>query len=140
MIREARLNDYEEIQNICEHDLGYKCDRELVKVRLANLDNDRECVFVADKDNKVIGFIHVEKYDILYAASMVNVLGLAVSDEFRKQGIGKKLLSKAEEWAKCKGIAMMRLNSGITRKDAHEFYRNMGFDNEKTQLRFIKSL
>lgn len=90
MIREARLNDYEEIQNICEHDLGYKCDRELVKVRLANLDNDRECVFVADKDNKVIGFIHVEKYDILYAASMVNVLGLAVSDEFRKQGIGTK--------------------------------------------------
>ena len=107
MIREARVNDYEEIQNICEHDLGYKCDRELVKVRLANLDNDRECVFVADKDNKVIG---------------------------------KKLLSKAEEWAKSKGIAMMRLNSGITRKDAHEFYRNVGFDNEKTQLRFIKSL
>ena len=140
MIREARITDYEEIKCICEHDLEYECDKELVKLRLANLDHNRECIFVAEESNKVIGFIHVENYDLLYAPSMANILGIAVSNEFRKQGIGKKLLSKAEEWAKNKGITMMRLNSGATRKDAHEFYRNLGFDDEKNQLRFIKQL
>ena len=140
MIREARITDYEEIQSISELDLGYVCDKELVKIRLANLDHNRECVFVADEGNKVIGFIHVENYELLYAPSMANILGIAVSSEFRRQGIGKKLLSKAEEWAKSKGIAMMRLNSGGTRKEAHEFYRSLGYNDEKIQLRFIKPL
>ncbi len=31
-------------------------------------------------------------------------LGIAVSNRFRKQGIGTKLLSKAEEWAKSREI------------------------------------
>lgn len=140
MIREARITDYDKIQSICELDLGYVCEKELVKIRLANLDRNRECVFVADEGNKVIGFIHVEVYELLYAPSMANILGIAVSSEYRRQGIGKLLLSKAEEWAKCKGIDIMRLNSGDTRKEAHEFYRSLGYNNEKPQIRFIKSL
>ena len=109
-------------------------------MRLANIDHNRECVFVADEGSKVIGFIHVEIYEILYAPSMANILGIAVSSEYRRQGIGKLLLSKAEEWAKCKGINMMRLNSGAERIEAHEFYRGLGYNDEKTQIRFIKSL
>ena len=140
MIREARITDYEEIQCICELDLGYKCDKELVKLRLANIDHNRECVFVADEGNKVTGFIHVERYDLLYSPGMANVLGLAVKREYRRQGIGKELLSEAEEWAKSKRIAMMRLNSGTARKEAHEFYRRQGYSDEKSQLRFMKNL
>lgn len=140
MIREAKITDYEKIQSICELDLGYVCEKELVKMRLANIDHNREGVFVADEGNKVIGFIHVEVYEVLYAPSMANILGIAVSSEFRRKGIGKLLLSKAEEWAKCKGVAMMRLNSGAARKEAHEFYRSMGYADEKPQLRFTKSL
>ena len=140
MIREARITDYERIQSICELDLGYECEKELVKLRLANLDHNRECVFVADEGSKVIGFIHVEIYEILYAPSMANILGIAVSSEYRRQGIGKLLLSKAEEWAKCKGINKMRLSSGAVRKEAHEFYRGLGYNDEKPQIRFIKSL
>ena len=140
MIREARITDYDRIQNICELDLGYVCEKEMVKMRLANIDHNRECVFVADEGSKVIGFIHVEIYEILYAPSMANILGIAVSSEYRRQGIGKLLLSKAEEWAKRKGINMMRLNSGAARIEAHEFYRGLGYNDEKTQIRFIKSL
>lgn len=140
MIREARITDYDRIQSICELDLGYVCEKEMVKMRLANIDHNRECVFVADEGSKMIGFIHVEIYEILYAPSMANILGIAVSSEYRRQGIGKLLLSKAEEWAKCKGINMMRLNSGAERIEAHEFYRGLGYNDEKTQIRFIKSL
>ena len=109
-------------------------------MRLANIDHNRECVFVADEGSKVIGFIHVEIYEILYAPSMANILGIGVSSEYHRQGIGKLLLSKAEEWAKCKGINMMRLNSGAARIEAHEFYRGLGYNDEKPQIRFIKSL
>ena len=139
-VREARISDYKEIQIICGLDLGYVCDKELVKRRLANLDHNRECVFVADDDNKVVGFVHVEVYEVLYAQSVANILGIAVSSEFRRRGIGKKLLSQAEEWAKSKGIAMMRLNTGAAREGAHAFYRSLGYIDEKLQLRFLKPL
>lgn len=29
---------------------------------------------------------------------------------------------------------------GISRKEAHAFYRAMGYDNEKEQMRFIKNM
>lgn len=52
---------------------------------------------------------------------MVNILGLAVKKELRRCGVGRGLLNAAEEWAKERGIALVRLNSGKTRKEAHEF-------------------
>ena len=31
MIREAVTDDFEEIHDLCENDLGYECDKEIVK-------------------------------------------------------------------------------------------------------------
>ena len=140
MIREVSIDDYMAIQQICEKDLGYSCDPKLVKIRLTNLDKERECVFVAVQDNIVTGFIHVEKYEMLYHQAMANVLGLAVSEEYRHQGLGRALLTAAEKWAIERGISEMRLNSGGRRKEAHCFYRNSGYTDEKEQIRFIKFL
>lgn len=140
MIREAVTDDFEEIHDLCENDLGYECDKEIVKKRLSELNYNRECVFVAVIDEKIVGFIHVEKYEVLYAPALANILGLAVSKNYRRQGIGKKLLLAAEDWAKSKNIAFMRLTSGSTRKEAHMFYRNNRYGNEKEQIRFIKQL
>lgn len=140
MIRKAVVDDFEEIHKICEMDLGYICDKELLKERLEEVDPARECVLVGVIDGKVVGFIHVERYEVLYAESMCNVLGLAVAKEYRRRGVGKELLHEAEKWAMSGGISMMRLNSGITRKEAHLFYRNNGYGSEKEQLRFIKKI
>ena len=38
------------------------------------------------------------------------------------------------------GLKFLRLNSGAQRLEAHRFYRNRGFDNEKDQKRFIKTI
>ena len=86
------------------------------------------------------GYVHAELYILLYFESMVNILGLAVSNECRRQGAGKALIKQVEEWAKEKGVKEIRLNSGGTRKEAHEFYRAIGFDDEKVQVRFVKEV
>lgn len=72
-------------------------------------------MFVAEYKKKVICFIHAQIYDVLYYESMVNILGLAVDSKFTKNGIGKSLMAKAEEWAKSKSIKLIRLNSGGAR-------------------------
>ena len=139
-IRVANADDSIAITKICKDDLGYDCDEQLVKRKLEAINQERECVFVAQLNGRVVGFIHVEIYDVLYHESMINVLGLAVSGDVRRKGVGTALMTMTQEYALQNGINEIRLNSGFSRNDAHEFYRKMEFDNEKTQLRFMKKV
>ena len=140
MIRKAEIRDSRAISAICTDDLGYPCNAQFVAQRLSGLKPDRARVFVAEEDGLVVGFVHAEKYTLLYQPDRVNILGLAVSGLYRKRGIGRQLVEAAEKWAKENGIPALRLNSGTARTDAHSFYRSMGFDDEKEQIRFIKQL
>ena len=140
IIREATIEDAFAICNISCADLGYDCSCEFVSTRISNLDKGREKVFVAEVNGIVAGYIHAEKYQTLYFEPMINILGLAVSSEFRRRGIGRMLLKCAERWANEVGIHKIRLNSGASRKEAHSFYRAMGYNNENGQIRFIKDI
>ncbi len=139
-LREATIEDAFAICNICCDDLGYNCSCEFVSSRISNLDKWREKVFVAELNGVVAGYIHAEKYQTLYFEPMINILGLAVSSKFRRRGIGRMLMNCIESWANEAGINKIRLNSGASRKEAHSFYRAMGYNNEKRQIRFIKDI
>lgn len=139
VIREASEKDCKSITNICQNDLGYDCSESLVKSKLSLIDKRRECVFVALINDKVTGFVHIEKYDVLYSETLANVLGLAVRADSRRNGVGRKLMKEAENWAKKIGAKGIRLNSGIMRTPAHRFYRSLGFDDEKEQIRFMQN-
>ncbi|CAI3257655.1 GNAT family N-acetyltransferase [Enterococcus cecorum] len=140
MIRKYEISDHVDICKICNKELRYNCEKSLVSKQLENLNEDREMVFVAELNARVVGFIHVEKYNVLYLDSMVNILGLAVLSNYQEQGLGRKLIDAAIQWAKEMGIYTLRLNSGINRKEAHQFYRRIGFGEEKEQYRFIKNI
>ena len=143
-IRQATTSDIPAMNELFRKDLGYEeCTMEIVEKQFAGLDNSREAVFVAeaeDDSSHIAGVIHVEKYNVLYFPTMANILGIAVSADFRRQGLGSALLKRAEEWARENGASSMRLNSGESRKQAHEFYRAQGYIDDKKQLRFIKEL
>lgn len=138
VIRKATVDDAQAISEISSNDLGYACTAEFVKNKLAGLDMSREAVFVSETENGVIGYIHIEKYDTLYCETLANVLGLAVSLNSRRKGAGRLLIQAAECWAKEIGAKGVRLNSGGSRTAAHSFYRSVGYDDEKTQIRFLK--
>lgn len=152
IIRRIELKDAGELCKICSEEMGYECAPALVKSKIEKLDSKREAVFVAEvetskgqeffhrAESQLVGFIHVERYEVLYFESMANILGLAVKKDFQKQGLGKALLLAAENWAQENGIRLMRLNSGINRIDAHGFYEHLGYVSEKEQKRFVKNL
>jgi len=143
-IRQATASDIPAMNELLRKDLGYEgCTLEIVEKQFTGLDNSREAVFVAevgDDSGHIAGVIHIEKYNVLYFPTMANILGLAVAADFRRKGIGSALLKQAEEWARENGASSMRLNSGESRKQAHEFYRTQGYTDNKKQLRFIKDL
>ena len=125
IIREIEISDGIKICNIIESELGYLCNAELVKDKINQLNEKREKVFVAVDNDKVVG---------------ANILGLAVEKGYQGKGIGKELIWSVEKWALENEIYMMRLNSGITRKNAHKFYRHLGYKSDKEQFRFTKKL
>ena len=100
-IRPARLSDAEAIARLCSDDLGYACTASFVRRKLAAaLENPCARVFVAEAGGAVAGYIHAADYDVLYFDTMKNVLGLAVSADYRRQGIGTALLGAVEAWAR----------------------------------------
>ena len=140
IIRKVNVEDAADVCRICCEDLGYQCDKSLVKERILQLDPDREAVFVAIVDDTVVGYVHVERYNTLYFETMANILGIAVSGRIRRHGLGRALIERAEKWAEGNEIYLMRLSSGLGRKGAHEFYRRLGYNSEKEQIRFIKRI
>lgn len=140
IIRQAKIEDYKDICKICCDDLGYNCSEELVKERLEGLDKNNERVLVAVYNSEVVGYLHAQIYKTLYFEELINFLGLAVSKEYRNKKVGTRLVNEIENWAKENGIKKVRVSSGFSRKEAHEFYRSLGYNNEKKQIRFLKSL
>lgn len=139
VIRECRIDDAKYIQELNCNEMGYDYSIEDTKLKLMKLlDSDKDKIFVAVTDDIVIGYIHANDYDVIYMPSMKNIMGIAVSGSYRRNGVAKALLEKVEEWAKVSGAKGIRLTSGVERAGAHEFYRYMGYDGGKQQLNFKK--
>lgn len=102
--------------------------------------NTKDVIFVAQQNNEVIGYIHGSPYELLYADSLVNVLGLVVKNQYRSLGVGGILMDKLESWSKENEFYGVRLVSGADRLIAHKFYENHGYVNRKYQKNFIKLL
>ena len=140
IIRKAIVSDSITLTRLSEQ-LGYSTTVEKVTEHVKYLLNKQDYnIFVADFNNIVIGFISLEKYDLFYYPSGINITGLVVDINYRNKGIGQQLLYVAEKNAIENGLKYVRANSGSQRIEAHRFYRKNGYINEKDQKRFIKNL
>lgn len=139
IIREAVLADAEEICTVNRDSLGYDFPLESVRERLSCiLNSPRYKVLVAEHNGKVIGCIQGADHDGLYFEPMKDVVGLAVLDEAKGLGAGRKLLEAVEQWAKNCGCAGVRLESGMERLPAHAFYEHCGYARGKDHKRYTK--
>jgi GNAT superfamily N-acetyltransferase len=139
-IRSARPSDAETIAALTKQ-LGYDAEPSAVADRLSRLlaRSDQQFL-VADVGGRSVGWIHMLIAEFVELDAFVVVGGLVVDRDYRKQGIGRRLLAQAEEWAVQQGCAVVRLWSSATRTDAHEFYRRVGYTIVKTQYSFAKSV
>jgi predicted N-acetyltransferase YhbS len=137
-IREIAENDFQDIY-LLSKELGYEYDEQKVKERIKYiLKNTKDVIFVAEQNHEVIGYIHGSPYELIYADSLVNILGLVVREQHRKLGIGGKLVEKLEVWAKENEFSGVRLVSGSDRLNAHKFYESHEYVYTKNQKNFIK--
>jgi GNAT superfamily N-acetyltransferase len=102
--------------------------RALVALRQA-IDSHDSVVLVADDEieGELVGFITA--YQDLHSVRFgyrAWVEDFAIDPLRRSQGIGKRLLDAAKDWARERGATHLELDSGDARLDAHRFYEREG--------------
>lgn len=138
-VRSCEIIDAEAIYQLNIREMGYDYPKDKTEEKLKQLlKSDKDKIFVAVIDNTVVGYVHANDYDVIYAPHMKNIMGIAVSSNFKKKGIGRALLSAIEDWGQKNGAVGVRLVSGATRTGAHEFYRHCGYSGDKQQINFRK--
>ena len=140
-VRMAVMEDVPEITGLC-FQLGYPAVAEQVSANLKALLGDEEHgIFVAQQlDGRVVGWVHGYVYKLLYNEPSTQVAGLVVDEGSRGCGVGKALMKAVEAWSREKGCVVIGLRSNIKRKEAHIFYKNLGFEILKESYTFSKKL
>lgn len=104
---------------------------------LACADSDGTAVFVAEAAGYVIGVLSFHCIPLFHIDGFLGrITSLVVAPEYRKLGVGRLLVSAAEEFAQAHGCTRIEVTSGEHRTDAHAFYEQLGF--RATSRRFVK--
>ncbi|WP_211296479.1 GNAT family N-acetyltransferase [Paenibacillus donghaensis] len=142
-IRKCGMNDLEKVTALLR-EFGYPTTLSVMKERLESMENDPfNCTLVAELDHEVVGMIGLRQVISYYKQKdcITEITALIVSEELRGQGLGKRLVAAAEDWARQQGCCQLFLRSGnrVERAPAHAFYRHIGFEGT-SGYRFNKAL
>ena len=121
-------------------ELGYPSEARDVPQRLETLRGDpASIVWCAELDGRVVGVGTARVFPAINQNGLVAWLtALVVAERVRGRGVGTQIVKVAEQWARDQGASRLALTSALHRKEAHEFYKRLGYDH--TGVRLAKSL
>lgn len=124
------------------HELGYPVSESRLAGRLCELaESDRDRVMVAvSEDGRILGWVHVFRRLLVESEPHGEIGGLVVTAAERGRGVGRALVAAAEQWAGSCGLTDLRVRSNVIRSNAHSFYEHLGFNEQKTQRVFVKTI
>ena len=137
-IREATADDADELVKLIGL-LAHQVDADGVRERLVQLRAGDVSQLVAVEDGKVVGLCGLHRMAAIHRNLPVGrITILVVGEEARGKGIGRQLISAAEEQLKAAGCELVELTSNDWLVDAHHFYQRIGY--QPTSKRFAKDL
>jgi PhnO protein len=101
--------------------------------------NDDFYSIVAEENNFVIGCLNLRvEYQLHHAEKIAEVMELAVNNQYRSNGVGKKLLNKASEIARNNNCLQIEVCCNKKREKAHKFYARENLNS--THFKFTMDL
>ena len=135
--RIASEKDIPSLVVLMDH-LGYVHTNDSLLHNLRKLEEYGGAVFVACLNDEVIGCV-TAIMDVRFAGGACGeIVSLVVLPSGRRQGVGKGLVSYAESWLKDK-TDIIRVRANVIRHEAHVFYKDLGYEEEKSQKVFKKN-
>lgn len=80
--------------------------------------------WLAEENNVMVGYVFLWDID-----TTLPWLGIAVRDEYKGQGLGKKLIDHAHEWAEANGKGGVILITAKDNQRGQKLYESMGYQN-----------
>jgi predicted N-acetyltransferase YhbS len=139
-VRLARDADAERIAQLsCM--LGYTATSEVISERLRTVvASENDLILVAMSDSGVVGWLQAHASQPIESGFRVEIIGLIVSPDVRRSGIGRLLVDHAEEWARKLGAGAIVVRSNVQRVESHAFYPALGYTASKTQTVYRKTM
>lgn len=102
---------------------------------------NKQFIYLAEDNQKIVGFITGEifKKKAWYTVQLGSINNLYVIEEYRNNGIGKKLMQIMIDSLKEKGITNIELNTFSGNVDAIKFYEKLGFKKANLQMLYQKN-
>ena len=138
IVREYHTSDYSGLIALLGKVYGAKTPQDVLEKQY--LTASRSILVAADERGEIVGSTFVEiQEDFIRPGRVAFVTYVAVDEQCRKQGIGRKLMLSAEEIGKANNCSAIELTSADFRVGAHAFYASLGFTKKKTTV-FIREL
>ena len=119
--------------------MGYPVEQDGTEERLGVLiaDPHDHLVLVATVGILVAGVIVGQLIPMLQQEQPLGrITALAVDEDQRGLGVGKRLIAAAERWFAERGVGRIEVTSAEHRGEAHQFFRSLGF--REKRLRLVK--
>ena len=137
-IREVKNEDIKELLNVYIQGYRYHqegrndifvnlSDEELEKDLINNLNELSTIVLI--KDNKIVGYLSY-KIKGEYKKKL-DIDQLVIEENYRGQGLGKKLVEQAKVIAKENNCTRIELNCWLFNKNALSMYEHIGFERQR---------
>jgi len=99
--------------------------------------------WVALIDKQIVGGIALVMVDNFHEENRIaTVISLVIDKDYRQQGIGKKLLRYAEDYAQAQGCHCIELITHVKRAamGVHKFYDDLGYQTLNDQFKFMRKM
>jgi GNAT superfamily N-acetyltransferase len=132
-VRAMQLKDISRIATLSEQ-LGYLVSIQDLEYRFHEIvKHPNDGLFVAVKNEEVVGWVHVYPTHLLETEPYAEIGGLVVDQNARRLGVGRALVDAAIGWTRERNLKILRVRSNVARKEAHHFYPGVGFERIKSQ-------
>ena len=133
-INKIKISDINQYAKLCDELFGSQTNLiELEKALKKILTNDDYIlVGITNENNELIGSVMgILCQDTVGDCRPFVVLeNLIVNPKYRKMGLGKRLITYIEDWARENNSYFVMFMSLAKRKEAHAFYESMGYSQE----------
>lgn len=104
-------------------------DRQFIKSTIVNDDSQ---IFVAENDTVIVGFVSIfekesSNFNFRVYHKYAYIMDIIVTKKFRGNGIARKLMDKARQWAEERKLDYMEL-SVLSDNPAVNFYHKLHFE------------
>lgn len=97
------------------------------------IDSDNSHLFLIFSENNIAGMLTLAIYKSPTGAKGW-IEDVAISDSHKGQGLGRKIVQHAIDYAKTSGVELLMLTSNPTRIAANKLYQAIGFEQKTTNV------